>query len=269
MWGTYRRSSFGTRGTAPRPERRPRRGGHRRRRAARDRHQRQRRVRLPRRQRRDHARGVRAGRRLGVSVGAQVSYDDRENFGRVARDVPARCCASRSPTRSGRCRRSRRRPGRRCATSSRTARSTTGSSTTRSRPRRCSRAPGTLPVLGMPGALLRGAEGAGRVVWREGFPDRGYGADGRLLPRDRPGALLEDAEEIAAQALELAGRRSTRSACTATAPARSTMRAPYDVRWRPPGWVAAGVSDGRDPDFVHRPSVHVECVWRKPANLWT
>lgn len=27
--------------------------------------------------------------RRGVSVGAQVSYDDRENFGRVARDVPA------------------------------------------------------------------------------------------------------------------------------------------------------------------------------------
>ena len=26
--------------------------------------------------------------RLGVSVGAQVSYDDRENFGRVALDVP-------------------------------------------------------------------------------------------------------------------------------------------------------------------------------------
>ena len=27
--------------------------------------------------------------RLGVAVGAQVSYDDRENFGRVAHDVPA------------------------------------------------------------------------------------------------------------------------------------------------------------------------------------
>ena len=27
--------------------------------------------------------------RLGVAVGAQVSYDDREHFGRVARDVPA------------------------------------------------------------------------------------------------------------------------------------------------------------------------------------
>ena len=26
--------------------------------------------------------------RLGVAVGAQVSYADRENFGRVARDVP-------------------------------------------------------------------------------------------------------------------------------------------------------------------------------------
>ena len=29
-----------------------------------------------------------AAARLGVSVGAQVSYDDRPNFGRVAHDVP-------------------------------------------------------------------------------------------------------------------------------------------------------------------------------------
>ena len=50
---------------------------------------------------------------LGVSVGAQVSYDDRENFGRVPGTWPATCCASRSPTRWGPCRRSRPRPGRR------------------------------------------------------------------------------------------------------------------------------------------------------------
>ena len=57
--------------------------------------------------------GVRARRpSCGVSVGAQVSYDDRENFGRVAPGRrAATCCASRWPTRSGRCRRSRRAAG--------------------------------------------------------------------------------------------------------------------------------------------------------------
>ena len=36
----------------------------------------------------DHARGLRARRPgAGVAVGAQVSYADRENFGRVALDV--------------------------------------------------------------------------------------------------------------------------------------------------------------------------------------
>ena len=55
-----------------RPERRPRRGGHRRRGAPRGGHQRERRLRLPRRQRRDHGVGLRAGRcpgRLGRGAG--------------------------------------------------------------------------------------------------------------------------------------------------------------------------------------------------------
>ena len=63
---------------------------------------------------------------------------------------------------------------------------------------------GELPVLGMPGAFLGRAEAAGRVVFLEGFPDRGYGPDGRLLPRGESGALLEDVAEIAAHAVELA-----------------------------------------------------------------
>jgi UPF0271 protein len=63
---------------------------------------------------------------------------------------------------------------------------------------------GRLAVLGMPGALLRGAQAVGRVVWQEGFPDRGYGAGGRLLPRDQPGALLDDTAEVAAHAIQLA-----------------------------------------------------------------
>ena len=69
---------------------------------------------------------------------------------------------------------------------------------------------GSLPVLGLPGGrILALAAAAGREVWLEGFPDRGYeaGADGtrRLLPRDRPGALIHDPDEIAERAVALAG----------------------------------------------------------------
>ena len=65
--------------------------------------------------------------RLGVSVGAQVSYDDREHFGRVARDVPPDVLREQVADQVGTLVGDRRgRGARRCATSSRTARSTTG-----------------------------------------------------------------------------------------------------------------------------------------------
>ncbi len=51
----------------------------------------------------------------------------------------------------------------------------------------------------MPGVLLDEAARSGRVVLLEGFPDRGYGDGGRLLPRDRPGAVLDDSDAIAAR----------------------------------------------------------------------
>ncbi len=45
---------------------------------------------------------------------------------------------------------------------------------------------------------------SGGKVIREGFAERGYGKDGMLIPRDHPGALLTNADEIAAQVLRLA-----------------------------------------------------------------
>jgi UPF0271 protein len=64
---------------------------------------------------------------------------------------------------------------------------------------------GSLPVLGMPGSVLLSlAEDRGRGWQIEGFPDRGYGADGRLLPRDQPGALVTDPDRVAARAVDLA-----------------------------------------------------------------
>jgi 5-oxoprolinase (ATP-hydrolysing) subunit A len=76
------------------------------------------------------------------------------------------------------------------------------------------RGSGSLPVLGLPGsAILRLAGEAGRTGVHEGFPDRGYTAEGRLVPRDRPGALVEGADAIAANAVRMAHEGEVRSLC--------------------------------------------------------
>ncbi|HET7761007.1 MAG TPA: 5-oxoprolinase subunit PxpA [Phycicoccus sp.] len=54
-----------------------------------------------------------------------------------------------------------------------------------------------LPVVGLPGSvLLRVAEEEGLATVAEGFADRGYRADGGLVPRSEPGAVLEDVEAV-------------------------------------------------------------------------
>jgi 5-oxoprolinase (ATP-hydrolysing) subunit A len=76
------------------------------------------------------------------------------------------------------------------------------------------RGSGRLPVLGLPGsAILRLAEAAGRTGVREGFPDRGYTSEGRLVPRDHPGALVRGAREIAANAVGMARSGEVQSLC--------------------------------------------------------
>jgi 5-oxoprolinase (ATP-hydrolysing) subunit A len=69
-----------------------------------------------------------------------------------------------------------------------------------------------LPLLGQPGTLLaRLARQRGAQLVPEGFIDRRYRADGSLMPRTEPNALLVDNEEIVAQAALLArsGRVAT------------------------------------------------------------
>jgi UPF0271 protein len=62
----------------------------------------------------------------------------------------------------------------------------------------------TLPVLGLPGsALLRLADAAGLTTVAEGFADRGYTPQGTLVPRREPGALVEDAGQVAARAVRM------------------------------------------------------------------
>ncbi|MBZ5733707.1 LamB/YcsF family protein [Nocardioides sp. TRM66260-LWL] len=151
----------------------------------------------------------------GVSVGAQVSYDDRPGFGRVALDVPYATLRAQVADQVRTLAALAREAGtevryvkphgalyHRVLDDEEQARAVLDGSVV----------DGVgLPVLGMPGVLLRLAEEAGRATHREGFPDRGVLASGRLLPRDRPGAVLHDPAAIAARAVELAS--DVRSVC--------------------------------------------------------
>ena len=141
----------------------------------------------------------------GVSTGAQVSYDDRDHFGRVPRDVAYEVLREQVADQ--------------VETLTQIARSE-GVEVRYVKPHGALYhrviddveqasavldGSGDLPVLGMqPGELLRRAADAGRRVHAEAFPDRGYTPEGRLVSRDLPGALVHGAEEIAARAVGLA-----------------------------------------------------------------
>jgi len=62
-----------------------------------------------------------------------------------------------------------------------------------------------LPLLGLPGsALADAAQEAGVAFVPEAFADRAYRADGRLVPRGEPGAVIEDPYEVVARAAAFA-----------------------------------------------------------------
>ena len=183
--------------------------------------------------------------RMGVAVGAQVSYADREHFGRVARDVQADLLAEQVADQVG--------------TLTDIAVSE-GSAVAYLKPHgalyhRVRDDPeqaaavlagsGHLPVLGQPGAFLDLAVEAGRATYLEVFADRAYRGD-RLVPRNEPGALIEGEDAIAAQAVGLASGAD--SVCVhgdSQGPWR--RRAPYAVRWRRRGtcWRRPGSRSGR------------------------
>jgi UPF0271 protein len=150
----------------------------------------------------------------GVAVGAQVSYDDRPNFGRVPMEVAydvLRDLVAEQVELLG------------------AIAAVAGTGVAYVKPhgalynrvvhdeqqaRAVLDGSGALPVLGLPGSVVLAlAAAAGRPVHREGFPDRAYTADGRLLPRSERGAVLHDPEVIAARAVELALSGQVDSVC--------------------------------------------------------
>ena len=64
----------------------------------------------------------------------------------------------------------------------------------------------SLVLFGLSGSqLIVAGERAGLRVASEAFPDRGYGADGSLMPRSAGGAVITSPERVAARAVGMAG----------------------------------------------------------------
>ena len=62
-----------------------------------------------------------------------------------------------------------------------------------------------LSLMGQPGSLyVESAAAAGTTTILEGFADRAYLADGRLVPRSEPGAVLSDTHDVVRQVAGLA-----------------------------------------------------------------
>lgn len=71
-----------------------------------------------------------------------------------------------------------------------------------------------LPLLTLPGSVAWSvAEAAGVPLVGEGFPDRTYLPTGRLAPRSSPSAVIDDPAEVAANAVRLAATSAVRSLC--------------------------------------------------------
>ncbi|MFJ9827762.1 LamB/YcsF family protein [Streptomyces sp. NPDC101160] len=147
----------------------------------------------------------------GVRIGAQVSYRDLAGFGRRAMDVPAAELAAEVAYQIGALEVFARAAGSTVAyvkphgaLYNRVVRDEEQAAAVVDGVLLASGA-AALPVLGLPGSRLHeAAVRAGLPVVGEAFGDRAYRADGTLLPRDREGAVLHDADQVVERSVSMA-----------------------------------------------------------------
>jgi len=145
----------------------------------------------------------------GVAVGAHVSYRDLVGFGRRRLDVPPGELAAEVAYQVGALQAVARTVGARVgyvkphgALYNRVVRDEEQAAAVVAG---VAGADPTLAVVGLPGsAVLRHAREAGLRTVTEAFVDRGYLADGTLVPRGSAGALVTDPDEAAARAVRMA-----------------------------------------------------------------
>ena len=154
-------------------------------------------------------RTVRTAVERGVAVGAQVSYPDLVGFGRREIDVPPGDLTADVLYQLGALEAFARAAGSRVryvkphgALYNRIVRDPVQAAAVAEAIRRYDPA---LPLLTLPGsAAAAAAAEAGIEAVGEGFADRAYTGDGRLVSRREPGAVLEDPGRVAARAARMA-----------------------------------------------------------------
>lgn len=158
-------------------------------------------------------RTVALARERGLSIGAHPGYPDREGFGRRELQLPVDAIVRAYVSQLHRMAESCEKEGARMAyvkphgalynraagdpdLAERMATATTAFDS-------------SLAVLTLPGCALASAAALhGLTVAREAFVDRAYRPDGTLVPRDRPGAIIEDPASAARRAVRIALGRS-------------------------------------------------------------
>ena len=152
--------------------------------------------------------------RRQVAVGAQVSYADRENFGRRHLDVPFETLREQVAHQVGLLDEIAQSCGTRVSYLKPHGALYNRVVHDEEQARAVLDGSGDLPVLGLPGSIfLELAAVLGREVHREGFPDRAYTPEGRLVPRDQPGAVHHEPSVIAERALDMAKSGEVVSVC--------------------------------------------------------
>lgn len=154
-------------------------------------------------------RTVRTAVERGVAVGAQVSYPDLVGFGRREIDVPPDELTADVLYQLGALEAFAKAAGSRVryvkphgALYNRIVRDPVQAAAVVEAIRRYDPA---LPLLTLPGSVAMEAAGeAGIPSVGEGFADRAYTAEGRLVSRREPGAVLHDPEQVAARAVVMA-----------------------------------------------------------------
>lgn len=157
--------------------------------------------------------------RAGARAGAHPSYEDRAGFGRVRLDVPADMLRAQLETQLRAIRRIADGLGVPLVSMKPHGALYHAATTDRATAEACVDA--TAAVLGVVdvvgpaggGALRDAAEARGLPYRREAFADRGVLADGSLVPRGQPGALVRDPAVAAARARELAARDDVDTIC--------------------------------------------------------
>ena len=145
-----------------------------------------------------------AAREHGVAIGAHPGLPDRETFGRAERAIPSDVIQSVVAEQVAACRQVLAADGLRLrhvkphgALYNMAARDeeTAGAIVTAVRD-----VDPSLKLYALAGSVLaRVGEAAGLAVIHEGFADRAYGADGRLVPRGQTGAVIEHPDGVRAQ----------------------------------------------------------------------